>query len=84
MLARIFVAGETSFFPAGTQVNCVPAWLLVIHTLGAPDLGRVLLQGFLLDSFPFSMAPLFGAVAWLGAGGDVGESDGIVDRAFIQ
>ena len=74
------MAGKTGFFSARTRVDRVPAWLLVIQTPGAPDLGRVLLQGLLLASFPCSIAPLAGAAAWLSAGGAVGASDGMVAR----
>ena len=34
MSAGTFVAGETGFFSAGAGFGCVPAWLLVIRTLG--------------------------------------------------
>ena len=82
MSAGPFVAGETGFFYAGTQVGRVLACLLVIRTLGTPDLGRVLLQGFLWDLLPCSMNPLAGVAAWLGAGGVVGAFDGMVARAL--
>ena len=77
-----FVADKTGFLSAGTWVDRVPDWLLVICTLGDLDLGRVLLRGFLLASFPFSMSPLAGAAAWLGAGGEVRASDGMVAGAL--
>ena len=48
-------------FPAGTCVGRVPAWILVTRTLGAPDLVRMPLQGFLQDSIPCSPSPLSGA-----------------------
>ena len=82
MSAGPFVAGETGFLSAGTWANRVPDWLLVIYTLGALDLGRVLLRGFLLDSFPCSMSPLAGAAAWLGARGEVRASDRMVAGAL--
>ena len=82
MSAGPFVAGVTGFFSAGTRVGRVPALLLVMRTLGSPELVRVPLQGFLRDSIPCSTAPLSGAVAWLGAGGEVGASDGVVAKAL--
>ena len=82
MSAGTFVAGETGFFSTETWVGRVPAWLLIIRMLGAPDLGRVLLLGFLRASFPCSMDSLSGAAAWLGAGGAVGASDRMVARAL--
>ena len=48
-------------FRAGTCVGRVPAWNLVTRTLGAPDLVRMPLQGFLQDSIPCSPSPLSGA-----------------------
>ena len=39
---------------------------------------RMPLWGFLRESIPCSMFPLVGAAAWLGAGGEVGASDGMV------
>ena len=77
-----FLAGETGFFSAGTRVGLVPSWLLVIRSLGVPDLGQVLLRGFLLASSPCSTSPLAGASAWIGARREVGASDGMVTRAF--
>ena len=82
MSAGHFVAGVTGFFSAGTRVGCVPAWLLVMQMLGAPDLVRVPLRGFLRASIPCSMAPLAGASAWLGARGEVGASDGMVAKVL--
>ena len=82
MLAGHFVAGEMGFFSAGACVGHVPDWLLVMRTLGVPYLVRVPLRGFLWASLPCSMAPLVGAAAWLGAGGEVGASDGMVTKAF--
>ena len=82
MSAGTFVAGETGFFSVGARVGRVPAWLLVMQTLGAPDLVWLPLRGFLRASLPFSMAPLSGAAAWLGAGGDVGVSDGMFAKAL--
>ena len=80
--AGTFVAGKTGFFSAGTRVGRVPDWLLVIRTLGTPNLGRVILRGFLWDSFPCSMAPLAGVATWLGSRGAVGEFDRMVARAL--
>ena len=82
MLAEPFVAGEIGFFSARTRVGCVPAWLLMIRMLGTPDLGRILLRGFLQASLPCSMAPLAGTATWLGAGGAVGVFDRVVTRAL--
>ena len=82
MLDGPFVAGDTGFFSSGTRVGRVPAWLLVMRTLEAPDLVRVPLQSFLRASLTCLMAPLAGAAAWLGAGGAVGGSDGIVAEAL--
>ena len=82
MSARTFVAGVTGFLSDGIRVGCIPACLLVMQTLGAPDLVRVPLRGFLLDSIPCSTAPLSGTAAWLGAGGKVGASDGMVTKAL--
>ena len=70
------------FFSTGTRVGRVPAWLLVTRTLGAPDLVRMPLRGFLQASIPCSTYPLAGAAAWLGAGGEVGASDGMVATAL--
>ena len=80
MSAGLFVAGVTGFFSAGTRVVRVPAWLLVMRTLGAPDLVQVPLRGFLRDSIPSPTAPLAGAAAWLSARGEVGASDRVVTR----
>ena len=74
--------GEPGFFSAGTWVGRVPAWILVIRTLGTPDLRWVLLRGFLRASFPYSMSPLDGAAAFLDSGGAVGAFDGMVARAL--
>ena len=82
MLAGSFVAGDTGFFSAGAWVGRVSAWILVIQTLGAPNLVLVLLRGFLRASVPCSMAPLAGTAAWLGAGGASGASGGIFARPF--
>ena len=82
MSAGPFLAGKTGFFSAGAWVGCVPAWLLVIRALGAPDLGWVLPRGLLRALLPCSMAPLAGASAWLGAGGAAQAYDGMVARAF--
>ena len=80
MLAGSFVAGETGFFSAGAWVGRVSAWILVIQTLGAPNLVLVLLRGFLRASVPCSMDPLAGAAAWLGARGASGASGGMFAR----
>ena len=82
MSDRPFVAGETDFFFAGAHAGRVPAWLLLMRTLGAPGLVRVPLRGFLRACLPFSMDPIAGAAAWLGAGGEVGKSDGMVAKAM--
>ena len=58
-----FVVGVAGFFPSGTRVGRVPAWLLVTRTLGAPDLVRMPLRGFLRASIPCSTSPLAGAAA---------------------
>ena len=42
----------------------------------------MLLWGFLQASLPCSMSPLSGAAAWLGAGGAVGASDGMVAKVL--
>ena len=51
------------FFPADTHVGRVPAWILIMRTLGAPDLVRMPLRGFLRPSIPCSPSPLAGAAA---------------------
>ena len=77
------VAGVTGFFfSAGTCVGCIPAWLLVMRTLGARDLVRVPLWGLLRASIPCSRSPLSGAAAWLGAGGEVGACDGMFAKVL--
>ena len=77
-----FVVGVAGFFPAGTHVGRVPDWLLVTRTLGAQDLVRIPLWGFLRASIPCSMYPLAGAAAWLGSKEEVGASDGMVATAL--
>ena len=66
------------FFLAGTRVGHVPSWILVTQTLGAPGLVGMPLWGFLRASIPCSTFPLAGVAAWIGAGGEVGASDGMV------
>ena len=67
MSAGNFVVGVVGFLPSGTCVGRVTAWILVTRTLGAPDLIRMPLWGFLQASIPCSTSPLVGAAAWLGA-----------------
>ena len=73
-----FVVRMAGFFPSWTCVGRVPACLLVARTLGAPDLVRMPLRGFLRASIPCSTSPLVGAAEWLDAGVEVGGSDGMV------
>ena len=82
MSAGPFVVGVMGFFSSGTRVGHVHAWILVMRMLVAPDLVQVLLRGFLRASITCSTAPLAGAAAWLGAGEEVGASDGMVAKAF--
>ena len=82
MLAGTFVAGVTGFFSARTRVSRVPAWHLMMRMLGVPDLVRVPLWGFLRALIPCSTAPLAGADAWLGAGGEVGAPDRMVAKVL--
>ena len=72
--AWTFVVGDPGFPAAGGWVARLPTWLLV-RTLGAVDRERV-------GSFIFALTPLAGAVAWLGAGGEVGASDGTIAVAI--
>ena len=74
LFAWPFVVGETGFFAAGGRVSRVPTWILVC-TLGAVDWE-------LLGSFIFVLTPLARAAAWLGAGGEVGESNGMIAVAI--
>ena len=64
------------FLSAGSRVACVPACLLV-RNLGAVDRERVV-------CFPFLLTPLAGAVAWLGARGEMGASDGTIAVAMSR
>ena len=54
MRGRIGGESEVSvgpcFFPDGNRVSHIPAWLLVTRTLGAPNLVRMPIRGFLQDS----------------------------------
>ena len=77
-----FVAGVTGFFSTWTHVGRVLAWILVMQMLGAQDMVRVLLRGFLLASIPCSTSPLAGTAAWLGDRGEVGVSDGMVAKVL--
>ena len=77
-----FVVGGTGFFSAGTRVVHVPYWILVMQMLGASELVRVPLRGFLQVSIPCSTAALTGAAVWIGAGGELRASDGIVSKAL--
>ena len=65
LFAWTFVVGEPVFSAAGVWVTQLPTWLLV-RTLGA------------VGSFIFALTPLASAVAWLGAGGEVGASDRMI------
>ena len=67
---------RAGFFSAGVRVACVPTCLLV-RTLGEVDRERVVY-------FPFLLNPLAGAAAWLGAGGEVGASDGMIAVAMYR
>ena len=67
---------EPGFSAAGGQVARLPTWLLV-HTLGAVDRER-------MGSFLFALTPLDGAAALLGAGGEVGASDGMIAVAMSR
>ena len=80
MSAVPFVAGVTGFFSAGTRFGRVPAWFLVMRTLGAPDLVRLPLRGFLRALIPCSTAPLAGAAVWIGAKVEGGASDRLVNK----
>ena len=73
---RAFCCWRAGFFPSGVRVDRVLAWLLV-RMLGAVDRERV-------GSFPFLLTPLSGAAAWLGAGGEVGASDGMIAVAMYR
>ena len=72
--ARPFVVGKPGFSAAGGRVVCVPTWLLVC-TLCAVDRGRVV-------SFLFSLPSPSGTAVWIGAGGEVGASDGMIAVAM--
>ena len=77
---RAFCCGRDGLLLRWDPCWSRPAWLLVMQTLGAPDLVRVLLWGFLQASIPCSTAPLAGAATWFGAGGEVGASDRMVAK----
>ena len=81
--ARPFLAGVTGFlFCSETRVGRVPAWIVMMWTLGEPDLVRVPLRGRLRALIPCSTSPLSGAAAWVGAGVEVEESDGMVEKVL--
>ena len=65
-----FVVGEPGFPAAGGRFVRVPTWILV-RTLGAVEREQV-------GSFIFALNPLANATAWLGARGEVGESDEMI------
>ena len=65
-----FVVGEPGFSVAGGWVAQVPTWLLV-RMLRAVDREGV-------GSFIFALIPLASAAAWLGDGGEVGASKGMI------
>ena len=69
MPGLLLLAGR-GFSAAGCRFSIVPAWLLV-RTLGAVDLEKV-------GSFLFVLTPLTSTAAWIGAGGEVGASDGMI------
>ena len=69
-----FCCWRSGFSVAGGRVARVPTWILVC-TLGAVDRE-------LLGSFIFVLTPLARAAAWLGAGGEVGESNGMIAVAI--
>ena len=71
---RAFCCWRAGFFSAEVRVARVPAWLLVL-TLVAVE--RVV-------SFPFLLTPLSGTAAWIGAGGEVGASDGMIAVAMSR
>ena len=69
-----FVVGKPGFSAAGCQVVRVPTWHLV-RTLWVVDQEQVVY-------FLFAMPSLAGATVWLGAGGEVGASDGMIAIAM--
>ena len=70
------------FSSSGTRVGHVSAWLLLMRTLGAPDLVREPFWGFLRALIPCSTTPLAGAAVWIDYWGEVGVSDGMVAKAL--
>ena len=49
----------------------------MVRTLGAVDQELVV-------SFTFLLTPIAGATAWLGAGGEVGASDGMINVSIFR
>ena len=74
-LARPHVVGKPGS-SATRGRGFVPTWLLV-RTLGAVDIWRVV-------SFFLALLLPAGAAVWLGAGGEVGTSDGMVAVAMSR
>ena len=68
--AWLFVVGEPGFSVAGGRVAQLPTCILV-RTLRAVYQERV-------GSFLFALTPLAGTTAWLGTGGEVGASNGMI------
>ena len=73
---RPLLVGKPGFSAAGGRVIRVLTWILV-RTLWALDWGRVV-------SFLFALPSPAGASMWLGAGGEVGASDGIIAVAMSR
>ena len=71
-----FVAGEPGFLSAGIWVAHVSAWLLVRAL-------RAVVREWVVY-FTFLMTPLSGSAAWLGAGGGVGASGGMIAVAMSR
>ena len=71
---RPFVVGKPEFSATRGRVVCVPTWILV-RTLWALECCRVV-------SLFFTLLSPAGAAVWLGASGEVGESDGMVAVAM--
>ena len=69
------MVGKPGFSATRGQV-LVPTWLLV-RTLWAVDLWQVV-------SFFFALLLPAGVAVWLGAGGDVGASDGMITVAMSR
>ena len=74
--ARPFVVGKPGFSAPGGRFIRLPTWLLV-RTLWAVDRGRVV-------SFLFALPYSVNAAVWLGAGGEVGASDRVIDVAMSR